>query len=76
MVFAPSLEFKGIEQSRVVDSLKRQISPQTPPNNPSNLGDVYGITGHQFYKYSQIEFANSLLPDTRYAKPCDTIRVK
>lgn len=59
---APSLEFKGIEQSRVVDSLKRQISPQTPPNNPSNLGDVYGITGHQFYKYSQIEFANSLLP--------------
>ena len=60
---AQSLEFKGIEQSRVVDSLKRQITPPTPPNNPSNLSDTYGITGHQFYKYSQIEFANSLLPD-------------
>lgn len=60
---APSLDTKGIEQSRVVDSLKRQIDLPPPPNNPSNLGDVYGITGHQFFKYSQIEFANSLLPD-------------
>lgn len=59
---APSLAKSSIEQARVVDSLKRQIDPPTPPNNPSNLGDVYGITGHQFYKYSQIEFANSLLP--------------
>ena len=60
---APSLAKSSIEQSRVVDSLKRQITPPTPPNNPSNLSDTYGITGHQFYKYSQIEFANSLLPD-------------
>ena len=60
---APSLEFKGIEQSRVVDSLKRQISSNAPPSNPSNLSDCYGLTGHQFFKYSQIEFANTLLPD-------------
>ena len=60
---APSLAKSSIEQSRVVDSLKRQISSNAPPSNPSNLSDCYGITGHQFFKYSQIEFANTLLPD-------------
>lgn len=59
---APSLAKSSIEQSRVVDSLKRQISSNAPPSNPSNLSDCYGLTGHQFYKYSQIEFANTLLP--------------
>lgn len=59
---APSLAKSSIEQSRVVDSLKRQISSNAPPRNPSNLSDCYGLTGHQFFKYSQIEFANSLLP--------------
>lgn len=59
---APSLAKSSIEQSRVVDSLKRQISSNAPPSNPSNLSDCYGLTGHQFFKYSQIEFANSLLP--------------
>lgn len=59
---APSLAKSSIEPVKVVDSLKRQNASQTPPSNPSNLGDVYGITGHQFFKYSQIEFANSLLP--------------
>ena len=59
---APSLAKSSIEQSRVVDSLKRQISSNAPPSNPSNLSDCYGLTGHQFFKYSQIEFANTLLP--------------
>lgn len=55
---APRLENTGVGISSVVDSKFRQISPKTP----NNLSEVYGITAHQFYKYSQIEFANSLLP--------------